>query len=296
LDDGGSIHLEMPATVDQEFKVVGVEQTTYGIAHHASCSARGIPVVNVATSAVKRHFETPQIIEATLKRAVPLLKGHRSIGVIGLGKIGLELSKSLRNRRRRLMAFDTNPERIELLEKQAISASVEQISSECTFVFGCTGKDCISPEAFLGKYSTVSALASCTSGDIEFRGLLQGNVRWDKLCRGDSRCPTLQTELPNDRVLQVFRSGYPINFDNSVESVSPDRIQLTRGLLMCGVLQACRLQDNDIARRASSSLMLSPSYQHFVLNSWRKHTVARDRCHVDLGWIERESQGFRIEP
>lgn len=232
LDDGASLINSVPDRALSMFKsVIAVEQTTYGM--NAAGTTR-LPVVNVAGSAVKRNIEPAFISRAVIDRIESLV--HRlqpgCVGIVGYGNIGQAIFKDLSSKEREVIVYDSNPE----ADVPAVhgSVSVDDVFERCDLLIGATGTD-ISSEEWLNQPSSPSSqtkvLASASSGDAEFNTLLRAMAslaEWSDAL-DDIHIPGL---------IRVLRGGTPVNFDGGVHSVSPEHIQLTRALLLLGVLQA----------------------------------------------------------
>jgi hypothetical protein len=85
---------------------------------------------------------------------------------------------------------------------------------------------------------------------------------------------------------RMIRSGFPVNFDNSMDSVPAREIQLTRALLLIGVTQALRLGDE-----RTRMVMLDPWLQLEAVRSWHGEIGARMPRHVTVEWMRNESNG-----
>jgi S-adenosylhomocysteine hydrolase len=297
LDDGGVMHFNMPSSVAHEFAVVGIEQTTFGMAHNTQIGMGGVPVINVASSAAKRHFEPPLIADAVLRRVTGIVNSFdvRPVcGVLGLGKIGLSVVQSLETENCEVIAHDRNGQRLELLRRRRQRVTKVELLSRARVVFGCCGADTLTKEDVHGVAKGTRILASCSSGDVEFRSVLLADVKWRRSRKGPRASPDLQCAFgfPELRV-QVLRSGYPVNFDNTPESVPAMEIQLTRGLLLAAILQARTLLLSG-ARKRCGSIMLDPRMQHLVVQTWRKHTRRAVGREHDIEWFAIESQGSQV--
>lgn len=91
--------------------------------------------------------------------------------------------------------------------------------------------------------------------------------------------------------MHVLRSGFPVNFDNSLESVPSHDIQLTRGLIFGAVLQACDLLQQTVTA-FPRNVMLDPLIQELVLNTWGEATGRVANLSVQS--IEAHSRGKRF--
>ena len=137
-----------------------------------------------------------------------------------------------------------------------------ELLESCDVLWGCSGADffaALDSRRALGH----KTLISCSSSDREFRTALRdlnNQPDYDRL----SRLATVEFQRDN-AVIQVRRGGFPINFDGSMQSVPARDIQLTRGLLYAGVMQAA-------ARDAlpAAVFMLSPASQRTAVEAWRE--------------------------
>ena len=285
-------------------RVVAIEQTTSGISQYAS-QTPNVPVIDVASSSVKSCLEPPLIAKAVVDKTVQILDrslSGNSCGVLGLGRLGGALVAELKSREARVCGFDSGePMRSEWGE-QFMCTTPEQLLEGSEVVFGCTGTDCLeqivrTPGPRIASGGQV--FASCSSSDVEFRSLCEGAVyksQGAQTSEVDCGFPTIvPRSFPAARIL---RSGFPVNFDNSPHSVPADRIQVTRGLLFAGVLQAAQMiRGGDLEAK---KWMLAPSLQRMCVNLWGavaampSGRVSRDYC--DLEWIAKNSgSGWRIE-
>jgi NAD(P)-dependent dehydrogenase (short-subunit alcohol dehydrogenase family) len=296
LDDGGVLHLRMPSLPQQDYVVVGIEQTTFGMVHNAPIGTGGLPVINVASSAAKRHFEPPLIADAVLRRVLDVLRSVQPApicGILGLGKIGLALAQGLRDEGYKIVAHDRNPQRLELLRSSKQRLAKDELLARSNFVFGCCGSDSLSKEDLQSITTGRRILASCSSSDVEFRSVLLADVTWQQSRKGKPKCRDLCCHFGSRNLhIHVLRSGYPVNFDNTRESVPALKIQLTRGLLLAAILQARKLLLAGATKRCGS-VMLDPNLQQIVVQAWREQTQQPNRAD-DVRWYKEESQGSEL--
>lgn len=287
LDDGGYVHLQTPSHILRAANIVGVEQTTFGIAHNALIQTRKMSVVNVAESCAKRVYEAPLISDAVvqkIRRNVPL-GGNTVCGVIGCGTIGLELAKKLIRDKVVVYVFDSSSHQMEKVPEKHWCESVKELVSRCDVIFGCVGDDVLRLRDLSTADSGVKVFASCSSGDVEFRNILMEKITWEEE-RGTGAFPTLAYSFTPNYRIRILRSGYPVNFDNSDESVPTGMIQLTRALLCAGVLQACRILSKK--KQRFGSVKLDPDSQKRVVEAWLRITKTKGDVH-DAGWFRDKS-------
>jgi NAD binding domain of 6-phosphogluconate dehydrogenase len=261
LDDGGICRQNFPRKLYKKHFVCSVEQTTSGLFEETF-----VPIINIAKTQTKSIYEAPMIANAVLDRAftqLPLFfPANTKVAVIGTGNIGAAMVKALQNNKFSTFVFDKNssmlteyPENIRL--KNTINAL-----EKCDVVFGCTGRDII-PEPLYEKIKFMPAkktfLFSCSSGDIEFQYLLSK-------CSSNNKHILDNMFVKTAPHLQIMRGGFPINFDNSPESVPSSDIQLTRCLLLAGIFQATLAPRMD----PNSKVMLDQTWQNFINNMWNK--------------------------
>ncbi|MGC4048410.1 MAG: NAD(P)-dependent oxidoreductase [Paludibaculum sp.] len=284
LDDGG-FALKAAGRVGRLplARIAGVEQTTSGINSLSECPP-AFPVVDVATSAAKTLLESPLIERAVLRRIgqLDLGNGHRRVwGIAGMGNIGKALAAALLARGEAVCAFDPGLS-AEFPSGVAKCLSLKDLFEQADIVLGCSGEDLLLGSTWWQECPGEKVLASCSSHDVEFRTILSAFGRGQKAQLTD---PLSTVTVPTKRGrLRLLRGGCPVNFDGSGESVPAGEIQLTRGLLLGGVLQAAE-QLKGAHPGGYRRWMLSAELQSFVAREWRKAQAAAgapDPGFVDL--------------
>lgn len=291
LDDGGHCIDRAPSAPEIRKKLVAVEQTTAGIRRIAFGAT--IPVINVAQSAAKTLLESPLVCEVVLSKARPYLTPRSHLGVVGVGNIGRALLALLVQQGYDVACYEgTTPSDIAGMAVPAgcWRVSLESLLRDSEIVFGCTGTDALGFDWF-GELQHDLTLISCSSEDLEFRSLIDRLFRTSKI-GGGGHTEDIVVSNGNAR-LTIVRGGFPVNFDGSAESVPAADIQLTRGLLLGGVLQALTIGPRP------GVTMLAPSIQRYVAQSWLHHRPERvSRYAADLlrgfshlDWIKEHSSG-----
>ena len=224
LDDGGGLIKLAHEMLDNFESVFGVEQTTSGYEVLRNFCLK-FPVINVARSPAKLIYESPMIAEVVAKHVHKSLKTIELSGknalILGGGAIG----KSIYERVKYdfdVKIFDTNP-----------GLSMIKATDFCNYIsasdliIGCTGKSTLRRKHYkLLKKGVV--LASASSSDREFEAFyFRKNI--DPISDPHSDIHFNGVNLLN--------GGFPINFDGRRHSVPANLIQLTRALLVCGVMQ-----------------------------------------------------------
>ncbi len=296
LDDGGHCLSSAPLPLTQRYLTIGIEQTTSGIVEAGRAQW---PVVQVATSAAKRHLEPHLISRAVLERVSHLLRRNGldsdGCGVIGLGQIGSSLAKGLIDRGHSVVGFDTKAKPEVCVPA---CASLKELLERARVIFGCTGDDVFDGCDWIERIERRHHLISCSSEDREFRTLLS---------RSQRQITTLEDLLSTrvvhvgSGVFEIARGGFPVNFDGTPESVPSAEIQLTRFLLFAALAEALAVSPE--AAGGARALALSPELQSYGALRWLQLNPERSenyepslqRRFSDLDWISQESGGERQE-
>lgn len=298
LDDGGSCLANVPSYISKNYSLVGVEQTTSGLADIRTRQL-SFPVIEVASSAAKQLVESPMIAEAVvnkLSKVLPMGQSRLSCGVIGLGAIGNVIIQKLLSMNHEVITFDKDPEKGQIFFKNLCTTDIKTLFSRVEYIFGCTGED-ITQNLRIEDINSNKTFISCSSQDKEFLTLLK--VFEEHNCKYDNVLDHLECFF-NDYSVKIYRGGFPINLDNSGESVAAHDIQLTRGLLLGGVLQAI-LYATHFSKQENKRYMLHPAIQSFVVGDWMNYgSTSLIPLHIlegfqDLAWVKRHSQGTEQE-
>lgn len=251
-----------------------VEQTTRGLIKIEADAAMSqyvssrpsIPLVDVARSKPKKDLEAPWIGEAVC------LALHRALGdgfavgpneralVTGYGDIGSAVAASL------IRELGVAPSRIHVLDpsKKALRKAVkagfvpwDRVSADPVrfkLVVGCSGQTSfgIGDRVFL---EDGAVLASASSGSAEcsreqFVELANTHPSDDIEVKGKPLATrpihgSIYIQLV-DRTVRFLNGGFPVNFDGRVNHVPPDRIQVTRALMVGAALQAVETDESGI--------------------------------------------------
>jgi hypothetical protein len=298
LDDGGHCVSKIPKSVMDKYAVRAIEQTTSGIRRLERMLQ--VPTINVALSAAKKYIEPPLISETIIEKVARILQDrkveNRSLrcGVIGYGNIGRAVVDSLLAHGHKVGVFDRRPLRV--LPECTTFADMQDLITNSEYIFGCTGEDTIKDPKILNQSTGRKVFLSCSSEDREFRSLLIYLLREypNKYKKGLDPKQTLELETRTLR-MEIIRGGFPVNFDQQRDSVPAHDIQMTRGLLLGGLLQAALCDETN--RRDYT--MLNPYLQRFVVNRWLTHQEERRELYSDnlqhrfteVKWIAEQSDG-----
>lgn len=299
LDDGGSCICRAPSYIIDNYDIVGVEQTASGIVKIKN-QTPPFPIIDVATSASKKIIESPMIADAVVRKLEILLpditRKKLTCGIIGLGAIGNAVVNKLINLGHKVITYDKDNIKS---EQQGVEVydDVNKLIYDAEYIFGCSGSD-VSVGLNFMEIQRNKCFVSCSSHDVEFLSLIQyirntqENIQIKK--NGD-----IITKINNKAEISILRKGYPVNFDGSGESVESNNIQLTRGLLLGGILQAIIINNQYL--KQYQLYMLLPDIQKFIIDNWVFYGSKRfiNNPYInkfkDLTWIANNSGGILYE-
>lgn len=222
VDDGGYLVYWANSILKDLKNIVAIEQTSAGYVKLKNLRLN-FPIVNVARSKVKLEFESPFIAEATIreleKHLSKLKINPKKILVIGKGAVGSNISSKLKDKFE-VKHYDLD-ENLSDFKKTELSSIIGNFD----LIIGCTGEAVIKPEYFnLLKKGVV--LVSASSSDREFSA--------SKLRKLDKRTKDCHKDVKVNGLF-LLNSGFPINFNGTEHSVSPEKIQLTRALIFSAI-------------------------------------------------------------
>jgi S-adenosylhomocysteine hydrolase len=280
LDDGGRCIEDMPYYLPFNYFSASIEQTRGGL-YSSSLDKLILPLIEVASSAVKKHIESPMIAQAVLNRVKKLvpslnLNNETVCGVVGNGAIGNAIAKYLLSLGQNVVVFDDNTDAFkDVANEQLVRVpNIEILISCSSHVFGCTGRDITKDVDIFNIVEKDITLISCTSEDKEFLSLLQKvadegkRIYFEPL--GDIIC------LSNKRnKILILKGGFPVNFDREPWNVPAKDIEVTQGLLLGASIQAILTARKPIkdgfTLNQPKRHMLDPYLQQRVLREWLKY-------------------------
>lgn len=287
LDDGGHGVLSIPIEIVRNHTIVAIEQTNSGL------RVRGpfvkVRRINVAASATKLKIESPIIGDSIAKAVVMKLGNLRQpIGVVGAGNVGGAVAAALTKIGFGVFAFDKKGSNLPQGVREI--GGLEELCRRCSVIIGCTGEDIFAGAEWLGTLGKETTLISGSSQDIEFQTVLRMAGRNPVKVGTD-----LRISIGNG-LFNVLFSGFPINFVGTGERESPQDIQLTRGLLLGGLLQAlfCPGNEKAEASAAKTSEQLNSALQRYIVRNWCRLVGGKSERYKDfesLGWIQSNSGG-----
>jgi S-adenosylhomocysteine hydrolase len=257
LDDGGlaakMIHREFPQYASL-FR--GVEQTSRGITELKKLKALSMPVVDVARSPAKR-IEALFIDDAAGRRLLTDLqalsredvKGKKAV-VYGYGPIGASVAHGLRALGADVTISDPVDGALETAAADgfAVAKDAHELLKSADLVMGCSGHRSVGPDE-LDLLKDGVIVASCSSAEVEIdNAYLGANGSSHVLPRRggyESNHESHEIHLGGRRLVLLNR-GFPMNFDGAVNSVRPEDIQLTQGLMFIAAVQSVKAAGNGL--------------------------------------------------
>jgi S-adenosylhomocysteine hydrolase len=255
FDDGGLVPMmfeRWPHLAEHAHLFRIVEQTTRGITVADGVDLHS-PVVNVAQSWAK-YVEGPMVGSTVQQKLLRRLAGinvddikGKHIGVNGFGTVGAPLAEFLRAQGAIVTVMDLGED----AQKRAREAGFDVVDGnddkarakfygKQDILVGATGHQSMTA-ADIENMKDGAILGSSSSKlveiDVETLKALSKRGRIEVI-DADSFPPTVRYHLKDGRKIDLLASGFPMNFDGSVEDVAAERIQLTMGLMLAGALQA----------------------------------------------------------
>lgn len=299
MDHGGHALAFIPAPILEDFNVIGIEKTTAGLIN-PNTMGLPFPIIEVASCAAKKILESPFIAEAVVEKLSPLIpikNNNLTCGVVGCGAIGKAVANKLLAMGHKVIVYDQDVNQLKGIKGAIITNELASVIAFADYIFGCSGQDITKSIDFIRLSPKDKTFISCSSEDKEFLSLLQ-LVQ----CKHNGKVaatPLNDIEYKNEMgaIIHILRGGFPINFDESGESVSPQKIQLTRALVLAGVLQALEFFKKPLLREGGN-YMLDPKSQKFIVEECIKHRIFDNFSKKvidnfqDERWIAENSGGF----
>lgn len=230
LSDGGTLN-EVLQREYRSFssKLIGVEQTSSGYERLKKLRLH-YPIVNVARSEAKLQHESPFIARISLERLFLNLRlldlRPRKILIIGNGAVGGQIFNLLQSSYE-VEIFDIDQAKSTISKEEFV-----KLLPYCDLILGCTGKKILSSSHYkLLKNNAI--LASLSSSDREFDA-----VRIRSRYKGKMTDCHQHLYVDNNYLMNC---GFPIIFDSSYDIIDTQEFQLTRSLLLLGILQGVTL-------------------------------------------------------
>lgn len=290
LDDGGMNIATVPSAFASKIPTIGVEQTMSGIALNRN-EPPPIPFISVGSSPAKVLIE-PQIIQREVfTKVLPIVKSLRSktVGVVGTGHIGRAIISGLLRAGANVLVNDRRVERLSGV--RGVKVCELGVLYHCSeIIWGCSGSDHLMDQSWVEDLKGRKTLLSCSSKDIEFGTLLR---TLDGPNNGDNKNRLSDVDVKiADWTAHIVRGGFPVNFDGCNESAPIADIQLTRALLLAGILQGT---EQPISGNSGDMINLDPNTQAKLVARWFSLVPRRKLAYAHAtraffgvdGWSER---------
>lgn len=309
LDEGGRCLETMPEEVSYLYPIAGIEQTRAGL-YSKLLDTFSFPLIDVASSVVKKQIEPPLIAEAAQKELAKLLM-HIDIsenpifGVVGNGAIGKGIVKYLLSCGFRVNVYDEDENSFTGIRdlKFCRCPDIKTLITRSHCIFGCTGRDITINLDVFDIVQKDKIFISCSSEDKEFLSVLKEvgkteNIYIDPL--SDIICIT----KTGNKIL-LAKGGFPMNFNKEPWNVPANDIEVTQGLLLGSCIQAMQsahmIATDGFNVSKLSRRKLDPYLQRFVLNNWilRQPVGRYSDEHIkqfeSIDWINENSGGDYVE-
>jgi S-adenosylhomocysteine hydrolase len=303
IDEGGHCLATMPEKFASSHKVVGVEQTTAGLLKPYvvnNLQKLHIPLINVAQSAAKKWLEPFVISRSVIKKIfdiIPIENKNSVFGIVGLGAIGRAVADRLSELGYQPAVYDIRHEEQMKLENYSWKDNINQVVSSADIILGCSGQDISKEIETFASARLDRSLISCSSEDIEYNSLLRSIQETRQTTSATSVLQDAVYETRYNGHLRIHRGGFPINFDNLCELEPISEIQLTRGLLLGGILQAALTLKRSSRERNHTIYALDSSVQKAIAHIWALDQTQTIKLEQSLQlfendkWIREHSQG-----
>ncbi len=261
IDDGGLLidtFENLARHAAGPLDIMAIEQTRGGILRldEREEEKRRFSVINVAQCRAKLRTESPLIAESVVDHiqqrldylGAPrrrLIRDQRFL-VLGYGAVGAWIAKELRSRRARAISvFDTDAARLAIAAANDLETpnTQQQALRSADVVIAATGHSSLQLEA-LNRIRRRMLLVSAGSSNREFGAFIPEMRVWGRMPAFDHE-PSPFALLHGDYAIRargvdaiILNGGFPVNFDGSIDPISPARIQLTRGLMVGACIQA----------------------------------------------------------
>lgn len=261
LDDGGItidsinnlIKYENPIdyNIDRVFSVEQTRRGTKKLEHIKLLS----PTVNVAESNSKLILESPLIGESVLNEVMKKIKMYKDfqnitqlkVLIIGYGSIGLAVTNYCKILgMKSIFIYDVHKSEKSYAKNVEVVKSLECLQ-DMDLVFGCSGNISIPVDSL--KYITSNTMfVSTSTSNTEFLNLygFSESIK-NSIGQLSLKIAKELRQVHLDQILNidgkeiiVLNGGFPINFDGSLDPIRAEKIQLTRGLMLLGSLQAIK--------------------------------------------------------
>lgn len=232
LDDGGFLIDAFQSENSNVYNsITSIEQTTSGF-DRLNGKSIPFPIVNIARSAAKLDIEAPIIAEKVVEQILSTFDSYYltnpNVLVVGNGAIGTHIAKQLRSKNFSVSVCDI------LQNLCDFDGDYKKELHTFDVIIGATGKTIISSDDLSTLKENV-LLMSASSSDREFDSVY---------IRAGQNIKNCHDNIERNGI-RLINCGFPINFKNGAKHcVEPEKIQLTRALLLAGVFQSIHEEKN----------------------------------------------------
>ncbi len=307
MDHGGYALDSMPPSLLMTKHVTGIEKTTSGFNSEKRRGHLPLPIIDIARCATKKYLEAPLIAEAgiaklLLNKNIDLKAERRACAVIGFGAIGKAVANLLVELGHDVIVFDENKQQLASIGHNNKIRQANELVTAVNFadlIFGCSGNDITASLEPFELSPAPKELVSYSSEDREFWTLLQAvQARHNgKVANRFLEDVVYINEFGKN--ITMVRGGFPVNFDDSGESVPAEDIDITRSLALGAAIEAaaCFQCKPESFFNYGSINALSADIQRFIVKEWLSHQPSNrfQQSLIDnfenIKWIQEHSCG-----
>lgn len=244
LDEGHRL-LQIAASFLPKEKIIGSEQSSKkSILENLNLN---FPCITIARTKAKLFVESPMIAKAINNKLFSYVKDLnfeiKNILIVGNGFIGKSIAHDLRALNYNVKIYDHNESKSELND-----LGFKEYIKQCQVIISCVYGSALQ-EHHYDLLSNNVVLASASLSDRAFKAA--DIRRQDPL--GISSCHQNVYVDFNQTKVHLMNCGFPINFSGEAHSVPPNKIQITRALLLGAIYEGISSLAPDI-RELSENL------------------------------------------
>lgn len=282
IDDGGKaiklLHESYPE-LTQYFTCVELTSRGY---HALQQIPLVTPVINAARSEAKTIHESPLIAQSMVNEFLESLQEwndvfqlpDKNVLLLGYGFIGENVYKQLKQYGFNIIIYDSNPDKMRSIQGLGLPTIADRSKafSSVHIIIGCSGSPSI-PEDEFQNIQKGTLLVNMASTDTEFTAWnlrKHAQVVHERKLLSDRS--SFSSPLPWRSLYRVKRQnthfylangGFPIDFSGSIDPIPPNKIQLTRALLLQAAIQATTAKETGL-------IDLNPAMQANIINAYLK--------------------------
>jgi S-adenosylhomocysteine hydrolase len=228
LDEGHRL-LEIASSLLPKGKIIGIEQSSKkSMLENLSLN---FPCITIARTKAKLFVESPMIAKAVNNKLLSYIKSLnfsvKNILIIGNGFIGKSIAHELRALEYNIKIYDHNEHKSEL-DDQAFRKYIKQSQVIISCIYGCALQD--------DHYNLLSNNVILASASLSDRAFKAADIRRQDAL-GISSCHQNVYVDFKQRKVHLMNCGFPINFCGETHSVPPNKIQITRALLLGAIYE-----------------------------------------------------------